>query len=719
MADLLLNMDSSKRDIGLPILMREHPRASLNDRDVQDPNALQLRQAGTTFQRRHRRLSRARELDLILGTELQYQSQICADYRRHYDDSADEFTHQANLVARKAVSSRSATKLEELHAQLVADNHVWSEQFTKTERLAKTRSEHASKVKGLESMLNKAVSALLALLDAGLGIANESYDDDSAASQATSPVHSQRDHPLLEDYYDKSGDVAIMRERLNEVYSEYVEDRAQRIFRADQEQALESSDDDFDASYEIAIREAQQNIQDAMLQREEALRRCNEAGVQIPPPKPASEPSEASSVVTKIEPTHVQSSVIYTPTRSLPSEIALVSSAPPAFATGHMRPDGAAERHANIGSCISEASIETWLRDVRDAGPTSEAPDEDTYPATPCTEMLEHGDRALSEEGWLRPPLQVPSNEHKAGALASSGEIPRPPTKTTVPGSPQSTTVSSVHRYSTNGKRSWSDHGHLVDYGYWNFTSTIHSLDGGFRIARRSETDVGCIAPFDKLIADADHSRSPQPVRKQDGRLWLRRTDPGTRLIFSSWYGNAGPLNHLDPRAKDNFHVGLIFAADITQLLASSHDKGLNFMGHGAHTDVALSVYVVIENHDSDFSALAVTVTTTHEATPESDTAIMPVKRHDSVIELPASKYEITRAKVIKQDSVVMLMSRTSRPFRGISVDLHRAFKPLEYNTRCAHYCGDVEKSSLDILVSQWRDEEQKDRTLKQSWLSI
>ncbi|KAK6434436.1 hypothetical protein LTR95_009375, partial [Oleoguttula sp. CCFEE 5521] len=485
------------------------------------------------------------------------------------------------------------------------------------------------------------------------------------------------------------------------VYSEYVEDRAQRIFRADQEQVLETTEDDFDASYEIAIRGAQQNIQDAMLAREEALRRCNEAGVKIPPPKPASEPSDASSIVTKIDPTHVQSSVIYTPTWSLPSETALVSFAPPLLATGRMRPDGRAGRDANIGSCISEASIETWIRDVRDAGATSEAPDEDTYPAVLSTETLEHGDRAPSEEGWPSPPLEAPSNDHEATVLASSGKISRPPTKTTVPGSPQSILMSSVRRSSAIHKRSWSDHGHPVDYGYWDFTSTSYSLAGGLRDARRSETGV----------------RSLQIVTKHKGKRWLRRTHPGTRLILSSWYGNVEPLNHLEPQAKEIFHVGLIFAADITQLLASAQDKGLNLMGHGAHADVALSVYVVIENHDSDFSALAVTVTTIHEATPDSDMAIIPIKRHDSMIDLPALKNEITRAKVIKQDSMVMLMSRTSRPLGEISVDLHRAFKPLEYNTRCAHYCGDVEKNSLDILVSQWREEERKDRTLKQSWL--
>nr|OQO31291.1 hypothetical protein B0A51_03269 [Rachicladosporium sp. CCFEE 5018] len=654
MADLPLGQHSDMEDDDLSKFKRDPERALVSEGDPYELRTLQLRRLCGTVHRRQRRLSKARESDLVLGTELHYQWQICADYRRYYDDSTEKFTHQATLVARKATSRKAAAKLEELHAQVIADHVILTEQATKTKRLEKARAEQSAKIKQLESVLNEAVSSLLALLHSDSDIANEGYDDNSIAAEELSSSGVESENPLLEDYYDKTGDVAIMRERLGEVYSEYVEERAQRIFRADQEQVLETSDEQFDDLYEVAIRRAQQNIQIAINTREEARIRCIEAGIEIPPAKPASEPSEVVSGTNGVKPPNTPSSVLPSLSQSPAPEIELVNPAPQTITTGHMRADGTAGPDANVGSYVAEASIRDWIRGLPDR-------------------------RALPESL---------SDDTESAARAC--------------------------RPTATHKRSWSDHGQPEDRGSWDIISAAKPIADDARNAHPDSDDTRNLMRFE-IESGGDAHRFAQYATTQSSKSWLHRYNPSSHFILSSWHSMPEPRYHIKPCAKENFRVGLIFAADITQLSAGSDHKSMNLMGHGTHTDVALRVYVVIETHDSDFSALAATVTATQEDTTNPDAHMESIEHHDSMVDVQAPTNEVTMAISTKRDATKTPVSRAPRSIGDLSVDLQRAFRPLEYNTRCACYCGNVDGSSLDDLIFRWRKKQHVDLDSRQS----
>ncbi|OQN96402.1 hypothetical protein B0A48_17654 [Cryoendolithus antarcticus] len=467
MADSPPDFSNGLREVNRAKLIDDIARLSQSGGSAHDLRTSQLRRICDIFQRRHRRLSRARELELSLGTELQYQWQICADYRRHYDESTEKFMHQAMLVVGKTGRKTLATKLGKTHVQVQADQMMLTAQSVRTKELEILRSEQSSKIKKLESVLDKAVSSLSAFLNDEFDTVHTEYDDDGSVSSIEPPSSmSNVENPLLEDYYDKTGNIAIMRERLSEVYSEYVDERAQRIFRADQDQILENTDEQFDASYQVAIQNAQESIENAIDARQEALEKCRAAGVEIPPPKPVSESSAVVSGVSGMPLTGTWSGVTRSPPRSQAPKTELVSPAPPTIATGHMLPDGTAGPDAKVGSYIEDSSIEKWIREIPDLMPSGVGIHRNATDATaPVIMSLDDDLGAASEGRWRGNSLTAESIDLETAELAKVGSDDFSAMNTTPPVPTQAISDPSARRQSATDRHSWSEHRQPEDRG--------------------------------------------------------------------------------------------------------------------------------------------------------------------------------------------------------------------------------------------------------------
>ncbi|GAB7362829.1 hypothetical protein MBLNU230_g3132t1 [Neophaeotheca triangularis] len=95
-------------------------------------------------------------------------------------------------------------------------------------------------------------------------------------------------HPLLAEYYDRKGDIAVYLERLQEFVEEHQEALGRRDLAKDQDQVLEISDEQFQQDFEQA-RELLENDYEKALQDTDRLGKlCQKQGIEIPIPTPSS-----------------------------------------------------------------------------------------------------------------------------------------------------------------------------------------------------------------------------------------------------------------------------------------------------------------------------------------------------------------------------------------------------------------------------------------------
>ncbi|OQN98510.1 hypothetical protein B0A48_15771 [Cryoendolithus antarcticus] len=369
-------------------------------------------------------------------------------------------------------STKSKVKLEDARAQMQTDHLALAEQSAKTKQLERDRAEHMSETQKLESSLDKALLIITALLDHDIALPVNVNDGDSTASCDSASLRSVAQHPLLEAYYDKSGDVAIMHERLDAIYSEYLEDRAQRELLTDQDAKLETSDEDFEVSYTTAINAAKKNILDATDAQQRALRDCLDADINIPLAKLTSEPSVADSGV-KNDPLTRAVSGAHSPSRKSYLETTLVNPAPPTNITGHMLPDGTAGPEANVGSYVEGAAIEKWIHGLPQTGTRLNSLNDLDERATPSVRSLADESDAASEDRWHSRPSAAPVADYEHTQHVSTDYRTASPMDAAPQGPPRSN-----HQPTVTHKRSWNAHKDLEVPETWNAHGSRESLVG-------------------------------------------------------------------------------------------------------------------------------------------------------------------------------------------------------------------------------------------------
>ena len=283
-----------------------------------------LRTVASAVQRRYWRLSKARDRELSLESELQYQWTTLEQQRAHLEESMQAFMSRLNSAKDKGSFKKSTAKLNNLCDRLQTDRVTVAEQAARTQRLEANRSVHLNHLQTLESELDSAVQGLLLLLNANsLVSADEDFlpepFEPSVGSVKVASEESLELHPMLRHYYDKAGDVQVMRERLLEIVDIHNEEKGRREFLGDQDESLDLTDEEFEKLYAVDLEDAEQNLSNAVEACRAAEQACLEEGIEIPHAKRSQSYADDESNKTPVP----YDRVSFSPPMSPPSTLGL------------------------------------------------------------------------------------------------------------------------------------------------------------------------------------------------------------------------------------------------------------------------------------------------------------------------------------------------------------------------------------------------------------
>lgn len=236
---------------------------------------------------RLRRQELSRDRAMSLRDRVNYERQDCKHKMRHLDDSQQELMEAMADVLSAGTLDQSMPRLHRLFDKARADKKeldIRAEVLSKLEYKL-TRFEFSMRNK--ERQLTEHLIVALRQLGVGSSVdlavdVPESLSDDLSTTSdlVTIEQTSLTQGPsTLESYYDKSGNVRIMQDRLHDLEAEYLSTRADRNFQQDQGLNLEVADEQYDLNYSAARKCAEDELQDAVLARNDALLACMEEGV--------------------------------------------------------------------------------------------------------------------------------------------------------------------------------------------------------------------------------------------------------------------------------------------------------------------------------------------------------------------------------------------------------------------------------------------------------
>ena len=211
-----------------------------------------LREIASSFLRRYARFAPLREETLLLRSRTKFQWQTCLDYRRFVSESQQIFLEGAASASTAALPlGGSPEKFRALHNQVLRDHEAQDEFAQQTHKLETELTDLEFKMLQREGLLAMAAGKMVAFLNQ-LSLPGQSGSVtavESAAASLSGAASSAEMPPLLQHYFDKAGNVAVLRERLIDMELDHNEARAFRLFQAEHDQPLERSDQEFEATY--------------------------------------------------------------------------------------------------------------------------------------------------------------------------------------------------------------------------------------------------------------------------------------------------------------------------------------------------------------------------------------------------------------------------------------------------------------------------------------
>ena len=246
-----------------------------------------------SFQRRSDRLKAARERAFSIRMELKFlrsnyrqQHKWVDESQRNLNDhiermmkSDDFITTRDDYLLYYGRARDDYLRLEEQSSKLQArenDLTILEESIERQETQLKQTSDrilgvlrHLDPTTRDEGEERDAVNTLVAPSE------HFSSEDDGDRAGTTSSLGD----PLLDDYFDKAGNVKVAKGRLLEVFKEHEEKRADRIHQQDQGVELLDSDADFEHDCETERKAAEKAIHDAILLRDNAKATCRKNGI--------------------------------------------------------------------------------------------------------------------------------------------------------------------------------------------------------------------------------------------------------------------------------------------------------------------------------------------------------------------------------------------------------------------------------------------------------
>jgi hypothetical protein len=194
------------------------------------------------------------------------------DYLFYYGRARDDYFRLEELSSHVQALENELTTLEETIERLELQLKVTSEKILSLLR----HQDPTTRDEGEYRDVNNA-----------LGAPTEQFSSDEGEDRAsTTASHS---NPLLDDYFDKAGNVKVEKGRLLELYKEHEEKRELRIHQQDQGMELPLTDAAFKNECDLEVKAARQAVQDAIILKQRAKQACRNRGIEPDQHRHASE----------------------------------------------------------------------------------------------------------------------------------------------------------------------------------------------------------------------------------------------------------------------------------------------------------------------------------------------------------------------------------------------------------------------------------------------
>lgn len=217
----------------------------LKEVELQDHQFAELREVAADFSRRSTSLQSLREHVLLLRSRARDQWNQCQDYQRFVEDSQHAF-------AKAASEGTDSNQLTKLHEQVLSDHQAHNELCNQFIRMEAEIGDLEFSLGEKEAAVGSMARSMSRLLG-DLGFHDPSDFVSAIESRPISPSegHSSTDlHPLLQEYFDKAGDLNVFYERLGEVDSEFEDARLHMHHEQEQDRPVGISEAELESLYQ-------------------------------------------------------------------------------------------------------------------------------------------------------------------------------------------------------------------------------------------------------------------------------------------------------------------------------------------------------------------------------------------------------------------------------------------------------------------------------------
>ena len=240
----------------------------------------ELRDAVQEFSRYYRELAPLRQKILLVRGEASYDAKSVQDHRRYVLESKQALTENVSPSNKDRYSQASTNAMNDF----LRDMDAFDQQAEKVHTTISHLGSLEFTLQETEEHLDQSAQSILAklrrfgIVDPPEQLAPEKSGIGPQSSQS-SARESARVHPLIAEYYDKVGDLKIMRERLMVFNTEYGDTQASRTFDVDHERILDTSDDEFEAAYKRERAEMEKAVETAKNAAKTAKAACTAQGL--------------------------------------------------------------------------------------------------------------------------------------------------------------------------------------------------------------------------------------------------------------------------------------------------------------------------------------------------------------------------------------------------------------------------------------------------------
>lgn len=371
---------SAKEGLDRPTEPFNSPRDKGNDRTTALSGLLEAQQEFRA------KMSAVRRSTLSIQGDLQYQRQTCQQRRR----SCYQTIHDLHQLFSDKETSTAGVEIASLVSQLDAsfkDLISDSDALAVNEGKLRGQPDHLQRLEseeeeGFNGLVRSVGIDLPSHQDAPDHVKGNDIDMSEEFSQSSTTSNPM--HPVLRDFYSKSGDVHVLLERLVDLEALQLEEVEAREVLRDQDQTPSISDEEFQRKQLLDIENLRQELETARAEMDLSRTLCQALGLDIGTHEPRAGSSAAEDGA------ETGSVAIYEailPPNSIPSHVLVAAErVSSAGYTGHLEGSHSPIRRTSIEKVRTRKRIEEWMRDVESPPSASMPTNEDSAPSTQTLE---------------------------------------------------------------------------------------------------------------------------------------------------------------------------------------------------------------------------------------------------------------------------------------------------------------------------------------------